>query len=132
MEAIRRSRIISKKYSIAYKTGRIRLSKNCIAAHDDVKYKLCKSRIMKTKNQKNNRPKSKNNPNEKQNDLKVGWKEYNMRRQAEGVNRNDNMRRIADVARKKLGIEDSVRDRRVSAILASIVKSENQLIYGYW
>ena len=46
------------------------------------------------------------------------------------MNRNDNMRRIADMARKELDIEDGVRDRRVSAILASIIKSENQL--SYW
>ena len=85
---------------------------------------------MKTKNQKNNRPKSKNNPNGKRNDLKVDWKEYNKRYQAKGVNRNDNMRRIVGMTRKEFGIEDGVRDMRVSAILVSIVKSENQL--SYW
>ena len=40
------------------------------------------------------------------------------------------MRRIADIAREILGIAPGTRDRRVSAILVSILKSEENL--SYW
>ncbi|MDE0266159.1 MAG: hypothetical protein OXK17_03935 [Thaumarchaeota archaeon] len=78
----------------------------------------------------NNRPKSKNNPNGKAGKVKVDWHEYNERRKAEGLNRNGWMSCIADKARGPMGIDAGVLDRRVSAILVSIVKSETKS--SYW
>ena len=84
---------------------------------------------MKTK-QLNNRPKSKNNPHGKPNVIKTDWPAYNKRRNAEGLDRNKKMALVADKARELLGIEKGKSDRRVSAILISILKSENKC--SYW
>ena len=84
---------------------------------------------MKTK-QLNNRPKSKNNPHGKPNVIKTDWPAYNKRRNAEGLDRNKKMALVADKARELLGIEKGKPDRRVSAILISILKSENKC--SYW
>ena len=58
---------------------------------------------MKTK--RNNRPKSKNNPNGKPKDVRVDGQVHNARRKAEGTRRNEWMPRIADKARELLGWE---------------------------
>ena len=76
------------------------------------------------------RGRSKNNPKGKRNDPKTNWSKYNKKRESEGDNYDKWMRKIADKLRKLMGIRPGVRDRRVSAILLSITKSNNKL--SYW
>ncbi len=82
----------------------------------------------KAGNPKRNR--SKNNPKGKRNDPKINWSKYNKKREAEGDNHDTWMRKIADKARELMGIRPGVRDRRVSAILLSVIKIGNRL--SYW
>ena len=86
----------------------------------------------KNKRTKSNssRPRSKNNPKGKRKDPETDWKKYSRRRKAEGENYREWMHRIADEIRKRLGIAPGTRDTRVSAILCSIVKSNEKL--SYW
>ena len=77
-----------------------------------------------------NRARSKNNPNGKRNDPKTDWPEYNKGRASEGKNYLEGLVAIADKVRDILGIAPGIRDKRVSAILVSIVKSEEDL--SYW
>ena len=74
------------------------------------------SKSKRTKNNPN-RPRSKNNPKGKRKDPEIDWKKYNEHRRAEGENHREWMRRIADQARKRLGMAPGTRDTRVSAIL---------------
>ena len=77
-----------------------------------------------------NRSRSKNNPVGKRNDPQINWAEYNRGRRAEGQRYTEWMRRVADKAREIMGIPQGRRDWRVSAILVSLVKSEENL--SYW
>ena len=77
-----------------------------------------------------NRARSKNNPNGKRNDPKINWPEYNKGRDSEGENYLKGLVKIADKAREMMGIEPGTRDKRVSAILVAIIKSEEDL--SYW
>ena len=77
-----------------------------------------------------NHTRSKNNPGGRRSDPKTDWSEYNRGRRAEGQRYVRWMRRIADIAREILGIAPGTRDRRVSAILVSVLKSEENL--SYW
>ena len=77
-----------------------------------------------------NRSKSKNNPVGKRNDFQINWAEYNRGRRAEGQRYTEWMRRVADKAREIMGIPQGRRDWRVSAILVSLVKSEENPFYG--
>ena len=77
-----------------------------------------------------NRARSKNNPDGKRNDPKTDWSEYNKDRRSEGRRFVRWMRQIAEIAREILGIAPGTRDRRVSAMTASIIKSEVKL--SYW
>ena len=77
-----------------------------------------------------NRARSKNNLVGKRNDPKIDWSEYNKGRDAEGSNYLENLGKIADKARSIMGIEPGTRDRRVPAILLSIIKSEENI--SYW
>lgn len=54
---------------------------------------------------------------------------HDKRRKSEGVNRNEWLCRIKDIAREELGIEKGVPDIRVSAVIVGIIKSENKLSY---
>ena len=76
-----------------------------------------------------NRPRSKNNPNGKRNDPPINWSKYNKGRKSEGKNYNEWMSKIAHKAHEILGIPEGEYDWRVSAILVSIVKSEEKLTY---
>ena len=87
------------------------------------------SKSKRTKNNPN-RLRSKNNPKGRRKDPEIDWKKYNEHRRAEGENHREWMRRIADQARKRLGMAPGTRDTRVSAILCSIVKSNGNL--SYW
>ena len=77
-----------------------------------------------------NRARSKNNPGGRRRDPKTDWPKYNEGRRAEGKRYVRWMRRIADIAREILGIAPGTRDRRVSAMLVSIIKREENL--SYW
>ena len=77
-----------------------------------------------------NRTRSKNNPGGRRNDPKTDWAEYSRGRRSEGQRYVRWMRRIADIAHEILDIAPGTRDRRVSAILVSILKSEENL--SYW
>ncbi len=77
-----------------------------------------------------NHARSKNNPGGRRNDPKTDWSKYNKGRRAEGQRYVRWMLRIADIAREILGAAPGTRDRRVSAILVSILKSEENL--SYW
>ena len=77
-----------------------------------------------------NRPRSKNNPAGKRNDPQIDWPAYNEGRRAEGQRHTEWMRRVADKARHIMGIPQGRRDWRVSAVLVSLVKSEENL--SYW
>ena len=77
-----------------------------------------------------NRARSKNNPDGKRNDPKTDWPEYNKGRASEGKNYLGGLVAIADKIRAILGAAPGMRDKRVSAILVSIVKSEEDL--SYW
>ena len=81
------------------------------------------------KNQKNNRPKSKNNPNGKPNEPKVDWKDYDRRCKAEGTDRKARMRKLEDVTYEVLGVEKDVPDRRVGVVMAAYIRTENNLTY---
>ena len=57
--------------------------------------------------------------------IQIGWAQYNESRRSKGRRYAERMRRVADTVRGILGIPQDRRDRRVSAILIAIVKSEN-------
>ena len=76
-----------------------------------------------------NHTRSKNNPGGRRNCPKTDWPKYNKGRRAEGQRYVRWMRRMADIAREILGIAPGTRDRRVSAILVSILKGEENLYY---
>ena len=71
--------------------------------------------------QPNNRPKSKNNPNGKAKAVNVDWHAYYERRNAEGIKHGKLMADIADYTRELLEVKKDAYDRRVSAILVSIL-----------
>ena len=71
-----------------------------------------------------NRPRSKNNPDGRRNGPETNWSKYDEGRRSEGRRFVRWMRRMACIARAILGTAPGTRDRRVSAILASILKSE--------
>ena len=77
-----------------------------------------------------NRPRSRNDPDGRRNDPETDWSEYNKGRRSEGRRFVRWMRRIANIAREILGTAPGMCDRRVSAILVSILKSEENL--SYW
>ena len=77
-----------------------------------------------------NRPRSKNNPVGKRNDPQIDWPAYNEGRRAEGQRYTEWMRRVADTARHIMGMPQGRRDWRVSAVLVSLVKSEETV--SYW
>ena len=77
-----------------------------------------------------NRPRSKNNLDGRRNDPETHWSKYNKGRRSEGRRFVRWMRRIACIARDILGTALGTRDRRVSAIPVSILKSEENL--SYW
>ena len=77
-----------------------------------------------------NRPRSKNNPVGKRNDPQIDWAQYNRGRRDEGRRYTEWMPRVADKAREIMDIPKGRRDRRISAILVSLVKSEENL--SYW
>ena len=79
---------------------------------------------------KPNLPRSKNNSSGKRNDPDIDWSKYAEGRKSEGRNYVEWMGKIADFIRKMLGIPKGNRDRRVSAILVAILKSEEGL--SYW
>ena len=79
---------------------------------------------------KPNLPRSKNNPSGKRNDPDVDWPRYAEGRKSEGRNYVEWMGKIADFIRKLLDIPKGERDRRVSAVLVAILKSEEKL--SYW
>ena len=58
--------------------------------------------------QLNNRPKSKNNPHVKPNEIKTDWPAYNKHRNAKGLDRNKKMVLVADKSRELLCIEKGV------------------------
>ena len=60
----------------------------------------------------------------------INWAEYNRGRRAEGQHYTEWMPKVADKAREILGTPQGVRDWQVSAILVSIIKSEENL--SYW
>lgn len=62
--------------------------------------------------------------------MRIDWHWYNECRKAEGVRRNEWVSRIADKTRELLGLGEGVRDRLISAILATIVKLDNKI--SYW
>ena len=76
-----------------------------------------------------NRARSKNNPDGKRNDPKTDWPKYSKDRASEGKNYLGGLAAISDKVRNILGMAPGIRDKRVSAILASIVKSEG---LSYW
>lgn len=84
----------------------------------------------KTRQPNPNRARSKNNPKGKRNDPKTNWSEYNKGRSQEGELFVHWMTQIAIFAREIIGIAPGTRDRRVSAILVSILKSKEKL--SYW
>ena len=67
---------------------------------------------------------SKNNPSGKRNDPDVDWPRYAEGRKSEGCNYVEWMGKIADFVCKLLGIPKGERDRRVSAVLVAVLKSE--------
>ncbi len=73
--------------------------------------------------------KSKSNPDGKRNDPKTDWSEYNKGRRSEGRRFVRWMRQIAEIAREILGMAPGTRDRRVSAMTVSVIKSEAKLSY---
>ena len=77
-----------------------------------------------------NRARSKNNPNSKRNDPEINWSEYNKGRDSKGENYLKVLVKIADKACEMIGIAPGIRDKRVSAILLAIIKSEEGL--SYW
>ena len=77
-----------------------------------------------------NRARSKNNPNGKRKDPKIDWSSYNKARRSEGENYVEWLGRIAEEAHNIMGIAPGTQDWRVSAILVSVVKSEEKL--SYW
>ena len=84
----------------------------------------------KTRQTNPNRARSKNNPDGRRKDPKTDWPKYNKGRRAEGRLFVQWMRWLSDVAHDILGIAPGTRDRRVSAILVSILKSQEKL--SYW
>ena len=87
-------------------------------------------RSRKPKISKPNLPRSKNNPSGKRNDPDVNWPKYNDGRKPEGHNYAKRMPKLAGRMREALGIPEGEKDRRVSAMLASLVKSEEGL--SHW
>ena len=87
-------------------------------------------RSRKSKADRPNLPRSKNNPSGKRNDPDIDWSKYAEGRKSEGRNYVEWMGKIADFIRKLLGIPKGKRDRRVSAIPVAISKSEERL--SYW
>lgn len=84
----------------------------------------------KSKQSNPNRARSKNNPGGKRNDPKIDWSSYNKGRSAEGQTYIQRMNEIADIVREILGIAPGMHNRRVSAILVSLLKGEEKL--SYW
>ena len=77
----------------------------------------------KLTNDTSSRPGSRNGPKGKRKDPETDWKKYSERRKAEGENCRERMHRMADEARRNSGTAPGTRDRRVSAIPCSTVKS---------
>ena len=77
-----------------------------------------------------NRPRSKNNPDGKRNDPHIDWPTYNEGRRSEGRRYTEWLPKVADKAREIMCIPQGERDWCVSAILVSLVKSEEDL--SYW
>ena len=75
-----------------------------------------------------NRARSKNNPNGKRNDPKTDWRVQQGLR-LRGKELLGGLVAIADKVRDILGIAPGIRDKRASAILVFIVKSED---LSYW
>ena len=79
---------------------------------------------------KPNLPRSKNNPSGKKNDPDIDWSKYAEGRKSGGRNCVERMAKTADHMRKLLGLPKGERDRRVSAVPAAVLKSEENL--SYW
>ena len=79
------------------------------------------------KRHNHSRPESKNNPDGRRNDPETDWPKYNGGRRSEGRGFVRWMRRMAGIAREILGTAPGTRGRRVSAILVSILKREENL-----
>ena len=77
-----------------------------------------------------NRARSKNNLDGKRNDPNIDWSEYNKGRDSEGDNYVKGLGRIADKVHSIMGNAPGTRDKRVSAILVAIIKSEEDL--SFW
>ena len=77
-----------------------------------------------------NRSRSKNNPDGKRNDPQIDWPTYNEGRRSEGRHYAEWFPKVANKAREIMCIPQGELDWRVSAILVSIVKSEEEL--SYW
>ena len=87
-------------------------------------------RNRKSKISKPNLPRSKNDPSGKRNDPDVDWPKYNDGRKSGGRNYVKWMPKLADRIREAPGIPEGERDRRVSAMRVSLVRSEEGL--SYW
>ena len=81
-------------------------------------------RNKKSKINKSNLPRSKNSPSGKRNDPDIDWTKYAEGRKSEGRNYIEWMAKVADFVRKLLGIPKGKKDRRVSAVPAAALKSE--------
>lgn len=87
-------------------------------------------KYVKTRQTNPNRTRSENNPNRIRNDPQMDWTKYNKGRHSKGQRFVRRMCRIADITRDILGTAPGTRDRRVSTVLMSILKSEENL--SYW
>jgi len=87
-------------------------------------------KYVKTRQTSPIRTRSENNPNRIRNDPQMDWTKYNKGRHSKGQRFVRRMCRIADITRDMLCTAPGTRDRRVSTILMSILKSEEDL--SYW
>ena len=76
-----------------------------------------------------NLPRSRNNPNDKRNNPQINWSNYNKGRKSEGNYYIGWMPEIANKVHETLSIPQGEYDWQISAILVSIVKSEEKLTY---
>ena len=87
-------------------------------------------KYVKTRQTNPNRTRSENNPNRIRNDPQMDWTKYNKGRHSKGQIFVRRMCRIVDITCDILGTAPGTRDRRVSTILMSILKSEEN--FSYW
>ena len=76
------------------------------------------------------RRRGKNNSKGKRNNSKINWPKYNKKRETEGGNCDKLVRKIADRVRELMDMRPGTRNSRVSVILLSIIKTDNQP--SYW